>query len=81
MAALPVRSCLIDAEAIACSEHGLADFDLIRSYRHDHAVTPCTPGLEFGAPLKGANATAFVPTCLPEPEGRLILIVLKKPSR
>jgi bifunctional non-homologous end joining protein LigD len=41
MAALPVRSCLIDAEAIACNESGLADFELIRSYRHDHAVTLC----------------------------------------
>jgi bifunctional non-homologous end joining protein LigD len=41
MAALPVRSCLIDAEAIACNERGLADFELIRSYRHDHAVTLC----------------------------------------
>jgi bifunctional non-homologous end joining protein LigD len=41
MAALSVRSCLIDAEAIACNERGLADFELIRSYRHDHAVTFC----------------------------------------
>jgi len=41
MAALPVRSCLIDAEAIACNERGLADLELIRSYRHDHAVTLC----------------------------------------
>jgi ATP-dependent DNA ligase len=30
---LPVRSCLIDGEAIVCDENGLAVFDLIR--RHD----------------------------------------------
>jgi ATP-dependent DNA ligase len=30
---LPVRSCLIDGEAIVCDENGLAIFDLIR--RHD----------------------------------------------
>jgi bifunctional non-homologous end joining protein LigD len=28
---LPVRSCLIDGEAIVCDENGLADFELIRS--------------------------------------------------
>jgi ATP-dependent DNA ligase len=27
---LPVRSCLIDGEAIVCDENGLAVFDLIR---------------------------------------------------
>jgi bifunctional non-homologous end joining protein LigD len=29
---LPVRSCLIDGEAIVCNEDGLADFELIRGY-------------------------------------------------
>src|SRR4029077_15064053 len=29
---LPVRSCLIDGEAIVCDEHGLAVFDLIRRH-------------------------------------------------
>ncbi|HEY5065065.1 MAG TPA: hypothetical protein VIJ04_09640 [Xanthobacteraceae bacterium] len=33
VAALPVRSCLIDGEAIMCDESGLAVFDLIRSHR------------------------------------------------
>jgi len=28
---LPVRSCLIDGEAIVCDESGLAVFDLIRA--------------------------------------------------
>jgi hypothetical protein len=30
IAALPVRSCVVDGEAIACDENGLAVFDLIR---------------------------------------------------
>jgi len=29
---LPVRSCLIDGEAIVCNEHGLAVFELIRRH-------------------------------------------------
>ena len=33
VAELPVKSCLIDGEAIVCDENGLAVFDLIR--RHD----------------------------------------------
>jgi bifunctional non-homologous end joining protein LigD len=32
---LPVRSCLLDGEAVVCDENGLAVFDLIRGYRHD----------------------------------------------
>ena len=39
--ALPARSCVIDGEAIACDESGLAMFDLIRYRRQDHAVTLC----------------------------------------
>jgi hypothetical protein len=35
------RSCIIDAETIACNERGFADFELIRSYSPDHAVTLC----------------------------------------
>ena len=38
---LPVRSCLIDGEAIVCNESGLAVFDLIRGYRHDAAAVLC----------------------------------------
>ena len=33
VAALPVRSCLIDGETIMCDETGLAVFDLIRGHR------------------------------------------------
>jgi hypothetical protein len=41
VAALPVRSCLIDGEAIACDEKGLAVFDLIRGRWHADDVTLC----------------------------------------
>jgi bifunctional non-homologous end joining protein LigD len=37
---LPVRSCLIDGEAV-CNESGLAVFDLLRGYRHDAAAVLC----------------------------------------
>jgi ATP-dependent DNA ligase len=39
--ALPVRSCLIDGEVIVTDEAGLAVFELIRSFRHDHAAVLC----------------------------------------
>jgi bifunctional non-homologous end joining protein LigD len=35
---LPVRSCLIDGEAIVCDENGLADFELIRGHHTADAV-------------------------------------------
>ncbi len=41
VASQPVRSCLIDGEAIACNDDGLAVFKLIRSYRRGNAVTLC----------------------------------------
>jgi bifunctional non-homologous end joining protein LigD len=40
-AALPVRSCLIDGEAIVSDEAGLAVFELIRSWRNDHSAVLC----------------------------------------
>ena len=41
IARLPVRSCLIDGEAIVCDENGLAVFQLIRNVRHGNAATLC----------------------------------------
>ena len=41
IAQLPVRSCLIDGEAIVCDENGLAVFQLIRNVRHGNAATLC----------------------------------------
>jgi len=55
VAALPARSCLIDGEAIVSDASGLAVFELLRSFRHDHAAVLCAFGLlEFdGQDLRG----------------------------
>jgi bifunctional non-homologous end joining protein LigD len=41
VAKLPVRSCLIDAEAIVCDANGLAVFDLLRRRWHGEDVILC----------------------------------------
>jgi bifunctional non-homologous end joining protein LigD len=41
VAALPVRSCIVDGEAIAVDENGLSVFDLVRNRRQDDAVLLC----------------------------------------
>jgi ATP-dependent DNA ligase len=41
IAALPIRSCVIDGEAIACDENGLSVFELLRYQRRDQVVTLC----------------------------------------
>jgi bifunctional non-homologous end joining protein LigD len=38
---LKVRSCFIDGEAVVVDERGLSAFDLLRSWRHDHAAVLC----------------------------------------
>src|SRR5438874_7702966 len=38
---LPVRSCLIDGEAIVCDENGLAVFELIRGHRTLASAVHC----------------------------------------
>jgi bifunctional non-homologous end joining protein LigD len=38
---LKVRSCFIDGEAIVVDRRGLSAFDLLRSWRHDHAAVLC----------------------------------------
>jgi bifunctional non-homologous end joining protein LigD len=38
IAALPVRSCLIDGEAIVCNGDGLAVFQFVRNYRRGNAA-------------------------------------------
>jgi bifunctional non-homologous end joining protein LigD len=38
---LPVRSCLIDGEAIVCDENGLAVFELIRGHRTHASAALC----------------------------------------
>jgi ATP-dependent DNA ligase len=42
LARLRTRSCIIDGEAVACDDNGLAVFDRIRYRRHD-ARCSCTP--------------------------------------
>jgi bifunctional non-homologous end joining protein LigD len=41
IATLPASSCLIDGEAIVSNEAGLAVFELLRSWRHDHMAVLC----------------------------------------
>jgi bifunctional non-homologous end joining protein LigD len=41
MKSLPVQSCFIDGEAIVVDERGLSTFELLRSWRHDHAAVLC----------------------------------------
>jgi bifunctional non-homologous end joining protein LigD len=41
IASLPVRTCIIDGEAIVVDQNGLATFDLLRYRQHDHAATLC----------------------------------------
>jgi bifunctional non-homologous end joining protein LigD len=41
IAKLPVQSCFIDGEAIVIDERGLSTFELLRSWRHDHAAVLC----------------------------------------
>jgi bifunctional non-homologous end joining protein LigD len=41
VAALPVRSCLIDGEAIVCDANGLAVFDLLRQRWRGESVILC----------------------------------------
>jgi bifunctional non-homologous end joining protein LigD len=38
VARLRSRSCIIDGEAVACNDNGLASFDRIRYRRHDATV-------------------------------------------
>jgi bifunctional non-homologous end joining protein LigD len=40
-ASLPVRSCILDGEAIVVDERGLSVFDLIRYRQRDHAAILC----------------------------------------
>jgi bifunctional non-homologous end joining protein LigD len=41
VAELPVKSCLIDGEAVGCDQNGLAVFELIRGYRKHASAVLC----------------------------------------
>ena len=44
------RSCIIDGEAVACDDNGVASFDLIRHHRHnDRAFLYAFDLIEFQA--------------------------------
>jgi hypothetical protein len=61
---LPVRSCLIDGEAIVCDENGLAVFDLIRAKAL--ASAPCFPRsicLSLTGRIYGASQSRRVKPC------------------
>jgi bifunctional non-homologous end joining protein LigD len=38
LARLRSRSCIIDGEAVACDDHGVASFDLVRHHRADKRI-------------------------------------------
>jgi ATP-dependent DNA ligase len=38
---LPVRSCVVDGEAIVVDQHGLSIFNALRYRQHDHAAVLC----------------------------------------
>jgi ATP-dependent DNA ligase len=42
LARLRSRSCILDGEAVACGEDGIASFDRIRHRHHDEGVFLCT---------------------------------------
>ena len=55
LARLRSRSCIIDGEAVACDDNGVASFDLVRHHRandgtvHEDAFA-ILPGASTGAP-------------------------------
>ena len=78
IAALPVRSCVLDGEAIAVDADGLSVFDLIRYRQHDRTVTLCAFDLlELDGedlrrtPLRAAQGHAQGPVA-PRPCGRRV---------
>jgi hypothetical protein len=55
---LPVRSCLIDGEAIVVDADGLSVFDLLRHRHHDDAAilwAACNANLDAGLPSEPAR--------------------------
>jgi bifunctional non-homologous end joining protein LigD len=61
---LPVRSCVLDGEAIVLDEHGLSVFEPLRYRTHDHAAVLCAfdllelNGTDFRSqPLEQRKAT------------------------
>jgi ATP-dependent DNA ligase len=41
LARLRARTCILDGEAVACGENGLALFELVRHWRNGESVPHC----------------------------------------
>jgi hypothetical protein len=63
---LPVRSCLIDGEAMVCDQNGLAVFDLIRGYGSKASAVLCAFDLlELDGKTYDASRLRSESTCSP----------------
>ena len=60
VAGLPVRSCVVDGEAIVVNPEGLSVFDLLRYRHHDHAAC-CAFDLDRARRLRSSPAAARAP--------------------
>jgi ATP-dependent DNA ligase len=74
LARLRSRSCIIDGEAVACDDNGVASFDLVRHHRATPAsgstsISRATARPYFGTPAssasKGSSQSARVPSTVP----------------
>src|SRR5215510_2901147 len=66
------RSCIIDGEAVACNDNGMASFDLIRHHRHNDRVFVCAPRLADCPPRRRRSSQLPVgiqvePRCRADP--------------
>jgi bifunctional non-homologous end joining protein LigD len=69
--ALPVRTCIVDCEAIVCNDDGLSVFDLIRYLRKDYLVSLCA------FDLLELNGQDFRPQSLEERKAELKMLLRK----
>jgi len=57
------RSCIIDGEAVACDDNGVASFDLIRHHRHNDRAFLYAFDLIDLNPHSPDNVLSFGVTC------------------
>ena len=63
LARLRSRSCIIDGEAVACDDNGVASFDLIRHHRHNDRAFLYAFDLIDLNPHSPDNVLSFGVTC------------------